>query len=309
MRYNYHSSHGFTRLLVLGWFHRWEPWRRIMIWTVYGDEAGTHGGGSIQKESPVMAIGGFIARADRWVAFEPEWNDLLRRFDIPYSHAQEMMKRKGPFKDWDPVKCNSFVLGARHLINKHLEIGFSTVLRKDDYREFYKAGTKPKKLPQDTMYGVLFRGAVTFCLHALSFEREEKAKADTINFVMENGPFSGYATDLYKRFKKDRRVDQLYQSMLGPVIGFADKDDSAGCQVADLMLYAAYGLEIQDHGHEPSDIAHSSWADASAPYPTDEIPSFRLPLTQKILGELRTELLAEEEARRAWGMSRHSGAN
>jgi hypothetical protein len=265
-----------------------EPERLIMIWTVLADEAGTHG------PSPLIAMGGFLSTAEQWEKFDCAWADHLSRFNLPYSHGHELVQRH-------EGKHNEFVLSAHGLINQYLGAGFVAVLRKGDYKKYYRSGQKPKKLPQDTQYGVLFRALVSISLGLIVYEKgDDAAKEDVINFVLENGAKSGDAQRLYGLFKKDRRADPIMKQMLDPVLDFAEKEDSPGCQVADLMLYAAYRQELTEHGEAPSIIEESSFASADAPIRPNEIPTFRIPIGQEVLESLKEGLLMEEKARRQY---------
>jgi hypothetical protein len=184
-------------------------------------------------------------------------------------------------------------------MNKYLEAGFVSVLRKDDYAKYYKSGATPKKLHQDTQYGVLFRATVSGSLGIIAYEKGESARDDVINFVLENGArHRGDAQRIYHLFKHDRRADPIMKKMLGPVMRVADKEDSPGCQAADLMLGAAYRQALLEHGHASSIIEDSSFASADGPIQPDEVPTFRIPIGREELESLKEGLLMEEDARR-----------
>jgi hypothetical protein len=177
----------------------------MMIWTVYGDESGTN------KQSPIIAMGGFLGIAAHWEHFENGWNEFLKGSDLEFFHAVDLIHRdhdpNSPFKNWDDTKVEDFLLRANTLIDTHLSLGFVIVLRKNDYKNYYKSGRKPRKLPQDTEYGVLFRAAVSFVIQVL-LEDEKLANDSVINFILKNGAaHKGDADRLYKLFKNDRKVE------------------------------------------------------------------------------------------------------
>jgi hypothetical protein len=102
-----------------------------------------------------MAMGGFLSLADKWEDFDQRWNGtLLYSHNLSHSHTVDLIHRKNEFKGWTDERHNEFVLGARELMNEHLNAGFVAVLRRDDYHKHYKALPKPRKPPGDTMYGV-----------------------------------------------------------------------------------------------------------------------------------------------------------
>jgi len=130
-------------------------------------------------------------------------------------------------------------------------------------------------------------------------EDEKLANDSVINFILENGAaHKGDADRLYKMFKNDRKVEPVIKNMLGPVLGLAEKKESPGCQVADLILGGAYRQELTEHNIEPSDIEQSSFVGTPQQIDPHNVPIFRLPITSEILQSLNESLLIEEEERR-----------
>jgi hypothetical protein len=276
----------------MGIFHGWEPDRRFMIWTVYVDEADSH------APAPIMGLGGFISTADKWKALDDAWNNLLLVSGVRYFHAVDLIHKKKQFKGWTNGRHNSFIFAAQELINKYIDTGFVSLLRRDDYNNHYKSLAKPRKMPEDTMYGVLFRGGVSFSLEILTRAEGAEAGQDIVNFIIESGPANGYAQQLYHKFKNDPMADPVFRQMLGPVIGFAAKKESPGCQVVDLMLGGEIRQERLEHGIKPSLIENSSWAGVTRPIEQTDIPTYRIPVTKGILESLRKDMFVEEDMRR-----------
>lgn len=48
------------------------------------------------------------------------------------------------------------------MIARYLQLGFSVIVRDDDYRNIYSAGPHPKRLVKDMKYGVCFRACLAF---------------------------------------------------------------------------------------------------------------------------------------------------
>jgi hypothetical protein len=272
-----------------------------MIWTVYIDEADSHG-------APVMAMGGFLSLADKWQDFDQRWiGTLLYSHNLSHSHAVDLIHKKNQYRGWSNIRHNEFVLGARELMNAHLNAGFVAVLRRDDYHNHCKALPKPRKPPEDSMYGVLLRACVSFSLAAVSFQLNENVHGEVVNFVLEKGGTKpDYARQLFQRFKIDPLADPQFGVMLGD-LDFADKRKSPGCQAADLMLGGAIRQERTEHGMKPSLIAHSSFADVTQPVDPEDAPTFRIPVTRTVLESLRQNMFVEADIRREWWKNRHRG--
>lgn len=265
-----------------------------MIWTAYIDEADSHG-------APVMAMGGFVSAEAEWNGFNDGWNGgLLYSHNLSHSHAVDLIHRHREFKGWTNTRHNEFVLGARELMNTHLNAGFVAVLRRDDYHQHYRALPKPRKPPEDTLYGVLLRACVSVTLAIIAHQLNEEVQNEVVDFVLEKGGTKpGYARQLFQRFKTDPLADPMLRAMLGD-LRFADKRDAPGCQAADLMLGGAIRQERAEHGREPSLIEHSSFADVTKPLDAEDLATYRVPVTREVLESLRGNLFAEAEIRRQW---------
>lgn len=148
---------------------------------------------------------------------------------------------------------------------------------------------------------MLFRACVSFSLAIIEYEFEGNTRKEVINFILENGGVKpGYAQQIYRRFTQNSMSDKDFISLLGPVLGFADKKQSPGCQAADLFLMGVIRQERKEHGLQPSDIERSSLADPTKPIDMNDIPTFRIPITKIILKGLRENLFIEEALRREW---------
>jgi hypothetical protein len=270
-----------------------------MIWTVYIDEADSHG-------APVMAMGGFLSPANKWDNFERQWGGtLLYSHNLTHLHAVDLVHKKNEFRGWDNARHNDLVLGARELVNTHLNVGFVAVLRRDDYQNHYRSLPKPRKPPEDSMYGMLLRACVSFSLAAVSLQLNEDVQDEAVNFVLEKGGTKpNYARDLFQRFKTDPLADPALRGMLGD-LDFADKKKSPGCQAADLMLGGAIRQERTEHGIIPSLIEQSSFADVTQPVDPEDVATFRIPVTRTVLVSLRENMFVEEDIRRQWWESQH----
>src|SRR5437660_5076693 len=110
-----------------------------MAMTAYFDESGTHG-----KGSAAVVVGGFIADPLAWGAFRNELILLLARYGIGTYHASKLRGRR----------YRPFHLEFVNLLEKRIPYGVTASLTPRDYREIYKAEGAPRKLRQDTEYGL-----------------------------------------------------------------------------------------------------------------------------------------------------------
>lgn len=263
-------------------------------WTAYFDESGTH-------DSPIMLMGGFLARAENWKNFDTDYITLLESVGVSYVHGTELLHGKGQFKGWGRAKINALVFSIQGLINKHLAFGFVSIMRCNDYDEVYKSGEQPKKLPKDSKMGVLFRASLALLPEAVIRENREEARRAQINVVLESGvPNPGGIVGIFNELKLIMMLE--WNTLIG-TLEFAEKKICSGVQIADLLIYGAYRQEIQEHGKTPTALEQSSLIATQIPESSD-IPSFRIPISREILKNLKNDLLLrEEERKRLWDNS------
>src|SRR6266404_3200869 len=127
-----------------------------MILAVHLDESGTH------ATSPISVMAGYVATAEQWKHFEGDWAALVAEAGVRHIHAVDLIKRTRQFRGWKPEDVNALVVSLDAVIARHLQLGFSIVVRDDDYRVTYGAGPHPKRPVKDTKYGVCFRACLAF---------------------------------------------------------------------------------------------------------------------------------------------------
>jgi hypothetical protein len=127
-----------------------------MILTVHLDESGTH------AASLISVMAGYVATAEQWKQVEADWAALVAKAGVRHIHAVDLFKRSKQFRGWKPEDVNALALSLDGVIARHLQLGFSIVVRDDDYRNIYGAGPHPKRAVKDTKYGVCFRACLAF---------------------------------------------------------------------------------------------------------------------------------------------------
>ncbi len=281
-----------------------------MILTVHIDESGTH------ADSPISVMAGYVDNATRWKHFEADWAALVAKAGVRHIHTVDLLKRTRQFKGWKPEEVNALVISLDNVIARHLQLGFSVIVRDDDYRNIYGAGPHPRRPQKDSKYGVLFRACLVFVPGVIASElklvgQTAMAEPTTINFALGGGPKNGDARRLFDLYKKDTLPE--WRHLVGTFK--TSTKDSVGAQAADFLAYTIYRVEILEHGQAASVIERSSYV-ADTPliantYPRQPLPPrgpaiFRIPITRDMLQSLKDDLFAIEAERRADYAARRS---
>ena len=122
------------------------------MFTAYVDEFG-------DERSPHMAVGGVIADAENWQAFENCWREILSRCGVLYSHMREFAHSTGPFKKWssetkefEPERI-AFMKGLCHCLVSNAEYTFGAIITRKHYDALV-----PGELSKDTGSPYTFLG-------------------------------------------------------------------------------------------------------------------------------------------------------
>ncbi len=274
-----------------------------MILTTYLDESGTH------AESPISVMAGYVGTSAQWDGFEADWTALVRKAGVKHMHAVELFKRTKQFKGWKAEDVNALAVSLDGVIARHLQVGFSIIVRDDDYKNIYGTGPHPRRPAKDTKYGVCFRACLAFVPSYIASEftlaqQIALAQETTINFVLEQGHRNaGDAQRLFKLYKADALPE--WQRFVGTMD--VSTKGSPGTQAADFLAYCIYRAESLEHQHPASVIEKSSYV-ADTPliantYPRQPVPQngpiiFRIPLSREVLQSLKDDLFARKAERR-----------
>lgn len=96
---------------------------------LYGDASG-------KEEDPILAVGGVVGRTDEWLKFEPEWNAVLKEFDVPYFHMREFAHSVDAYAvGWKgkEAKRKAFIDGLVNTIRPHAAYWMGACVVRDDY--------------------------------------------------------------------------------------------------------------------------------------------------------------------------------
>jgi hypothetical protein len=202
-----------------------------MMLTAYIDESGTHG------PSPVSVMAGYVADARQWRNYEKRTEKLFRRYHVNVFHAIGVKRGDPPFKGWSVDKKLSF-MDDFGVINNDLEFGFTAILRASDYEQFYAKKDRPKKVIQDTKYGVLFRATVAGMVEVIGSQAGKWPRDLQLNFVLETGHRN--APDAARLYDWCRsKMSERARKALGPM-SFDTKANCLPLAAADHLAYAAY---------------------------------------------------------------------
>jgi hypothetical protein len=156
-----------------------------MLLTAYLDESGTH------NASPISVTAGYLGTATQWRALDADWVTLLQSAGVHRVHAVDLFKRTRQFKEWPAERVNTFAVQLDGLIARHMELGFSVVVRDDDYRKIYVEGARPRRSRLDSKYGVCFRACLAFCafVYRVGIEaRRQRTRANDDQFRFGGRP-------------------------------------------------------------------------------------------------------------------------
>jgi hypothetical protein len=249
-----------------------------MIWTAYLDESGTH-------NAPIMLMAGYLGNTEQWDAFNMAWQTLLKSENIEFCHAKNLEHSTKQFKGWSRERREKFRVKAYKVVAQILQLGVSAIVRRDDYDSYYKGKPNPRKLREDTQYGILFRGCLLVVERAITLNNPP-TKNITLNFVLEEGSKNrGDALRLFELARKEHLPQ--WEHLLG-TLTFGTKN-SCGLQAADLFAYYANKLERKDHGDHPTDIEKSPHVLSPGETGQRAFTEYRMPITRDSLKKLAAD--------------------
>lgn len=94
----------------------------------YFDESGH------EHEHGIVAIGGWIASADTFAAFEQQWANFLSKYELAEFHAKDISQHYGPCAGWPQRRINRLMSDAIDVIAEHRLAGISLAIKVSDHR-------------------------------------------------------------------------------------------------------------------------------------------------------------------------------
>ena len=107
-----------------------------MILTAYLDESGTHG------ESPSTIMGGMLANARQWEAFERKFRQMKKKHKFRIFHTKKFKRRDGDFKGWSNDQCLALMEDLAPITATAFTEGVTFLLDNAAYDAEYKSGER-----------------------------------------------------------------------------------------------------------------------------------------------------------------------
>jgi site-specific DNA recombinase len=123
-----------------------------VILTAYLDESGTHDG------SPVTVMGGMLANARQWEAFEKRFSKLKAVHGFEIFHTKKFKKKDGDFRGWTTDQCFALMNDLAPMTATAFTEGVTVALDNAAYEAEYRLGDKPKSgkpVPVSTVHATL----------------------------------------------------------------------------------------------------------------------------------------------------------
>lgn len=187
-------------------------------YSVYLDDSGH------PEDQPYLVVGGFIAREDRWLAFESPWREILRtrQIDFPF-HATDFFSRHRS----DP-KLKHVVTDLVRVITNYVEASFSVAIDLNAYKDFNR------ELRLEEMCGTPY-AIITKAIHenVVLWQKLVGSRSPLLYFVEDGTLHRGDMMDCL------RERDRINPPVPVPKAHVA-------CQAADLYAYSVYQSAMQD---------------------------------------------------------------
>jgi hypothetical protein len=209
---------------------------QVIVLKVAMDESGVHG------DSPVVAVGAYIARPRQWQEWTKRWNVAKR--PIKVFHAVDCQNLAGEFKGWDKTRRDELVIRCLPVIAHSDFFGVVVGIQMLEFEQVMKGRDDLRPL-FGTPYTACFQWAVQIIMNAaLGADSRER-----IGFVHELNDYRHEALEAFNWVKK-------HGNPLGTIIGlqFADKKDYLPLQAADVLAY-----EGNKRLRDPNRCERRSW--------------------------------------------------
>lgn len=189
------------------------------------DEGGTH------AQSPIVTIGGLVARADLWAALEPEWQEKLDNLHVPYFHASPCDAGEKPYQHLSRPLRESLFAGLATVIAKHKPIVICVAVKRAEWDAAKARG----ETPFDDPYHQVFE-----------FAMQQLARWSMVE--MDREPIALMFAKHPQYQQQGQRIFELYsRSSWGDVfasLSFSNPEKFIPLQAADLVLYEKTRREI-----------------------------------------------------------------
>lgn len=209
-----------------------------LVLTAYLDESGTHGG------SAVTVMGGILAKAPQWTAFQRDFERAKRSYGFKIFHSKKFKRRDGDFTGWSQEKCSALYWDLAMITSRDNAFIEGVVISLDNeaFDVHYKAGEKPKRLRLDSRYGLCFRECLYLFIRE-GWKRRHRKKFPELHVVLESGhPNCGDAIRIFNEAQTD--LEGMGCHMLRS-IKLAKKDECDPLMMSDFLAHSEWMLETK----------------------------------------------------------------
>jgi hypothetical protein len=219
---------------VDGWVVQIDNWHKMII-TGYFDESGTH------KGAAVSVMAGFVGDSRNWRKFEKRASKLFARFQVDIYHTIDLKRSDKDFSGWSINRKIEFIDEFHHIINETVEIGFSSLLREDDYNYYLNLPwPKNAQVRKDSKYGILFRASFAAILDSvMRVPNWQRMQEPQLKIVIEDGHRN--VGDLNRIYERVKSTFENSKAMAG--LKFQGKAGCLPLAAADLFAYSVFGSE------------------------------------------------------------------
>jgi hypothetical protein len=172
------------------------PWMALFT---YLDAGGT-------KDHPAIGVAGFIAREDRWLAFDREWVAALQEFGVSELHMKHFTAFRGEFQGWDKdePKRRRFIARVAGVIKTFTDAQIGRVIFTKDYEDVNHAMCLREAL------GGPYAITALWAMFAARSWRDAHHAGEPMAFFIERGDNDqGELFDVLRRLKFDEAATPL----------------------------------------------------------------------------------------------------
>jgi hypothetical protein len=185
-----------------------------------------------ESDSPVVGLGGFLARGWRGKRFADEWRHALYALGLPYFHMSEMENFKGPFRDWTPERKKEALRRLDPIIGRHVIGPVVCTLEMGAYRDQIK--TAELRALVGSPIALVAKGVMLVVERWARAQREDAEVTYIVDFGIEE---KGEVIALFERVTGD---PELRRTLKVKGLRFERMKDSPGLQAADRHAYEGF---------------------------------------------------------------------
>lgn len=200
--------------------------KAVAVLYAYLDESGIH------DESPVILIGGFVAKQPLWAALEPDWQQRLENQGLTYFHAADCEAGRGVFSDLDRPRRDALFVGLAEVIAQHKPVAIGCALK----REHWKAVDPSWRKYFPDPYHMCFE----FCMQQLANWTNAENDGEPIALMFaKHDSYESAARQVYAFYEGDKKWAKSFVSL-----AFGEPKKIVALQTADLIVYEKTKREV-----------------------------------------------------------------